>query len=597
MVKIVWRASNLLFVAMSCVTVALGLVPLVDIYLNSRLIQLLFEAIRSANALHSNSGGIIFTLIGLATTSVTAFFLNQLNATITTLYRIRAANYIQNAILEKAAGMDLEFFENPVFHNQMQTASNEGAYRPLAIVQQLVQVAASATTLVSLGIVVALWHAWLIPIIFVASTTMFFVSKQLSARNLKLNLARVESDRKGYYLRSMLTNDFAAKELRMFNLQQFFLTKIREIWESVYSEETTFARKKLLAEGITGSLVALTNPLLIAYAAWQLLSGFITIGRFTLYIQSMVSFSQNIKGLGQAFGQLHEHNIFLASLRAFLAVEPKVEGARVPGSEKNISDTPTIEFRNVCFRYPGTDRWVLEDIDFVLQPGEVIALVGDNGAGKTTIVKLLAGLYEVTSGEILLDGVSIRTLERTVLRNYFSMILQDFVIYHLSAYENIGVGRVEKIGDRAAIEEVGRITGLDEIIDPLPFKYETLLGRFFDRGHYLSGGQRQLVALARALFRKAPILVMDEPTSALDVHHERRFFKKLLGETRSRKQSVLFVSHRFGIVQHADRVLVIKNGKIIEDGSHSVLMEINGYYKEMFNLQLQMYGDSWLTNA
>jgi ATP-binding cassette subfamily B protein len=331
---------------------------------------------------------------------------------------------------------------------------------------------------------------------------------------------------------------------------------------------------------------------LIAFTAFQALQGDITIGQFNLYTQSIVQLGGQMPEFMFMVGALHESNLFAAGLFGLLAMKPQVEVPR-PDSKihlSNISSTPRLEFRNVSFAYPGDNRAVLKDISFIIQPGEAVALVGGNGAGKSTLVKLLAGLYEPTEGQILLDETDIRTLDRRDLRAYLSVIFQDYNIYHFSARENVGVGQVSLLDDSERIEVAAQRSGLDRVIARLPDGYNTVLGRFWERGHELSGGQRQLVALTRALLREAPILILDEPSAALDVYTERRFFQRLLQDrSGGPTQTVVFISHRFTTVRRADRILVLENGRLTGQGTHEDLVSQGGRYAEMFNLQATMY--------
>lgn len=229
--------------------------------------------------------------------------------------------------------------------------------------------------------------------------------------------------------------------------------------------------------------------------------------------------------------------------------------------------TPHIEFQNVSFHYLGTDIPVLDNLNLTIKPGEAVALVGDNGAGKTTLVKLLSGLYEPTGGRILFNGVDITTINRQDLRACLSVVFQDFTIYHLSVADNVELGQVEDVDNLAYIQAVAERSGLDQLVQTFPHQYETILGRWFERGHELSGGQRQLVVLTRALMREAPILILDEPSAALDVHAEQHFFQQLLDRQRALTQSVLFISHRFATVRRADRIVVLEQGQVLEQGT------------------------------
>jgi ATP-binding cassette subfamily B protein len=594
LVVLVWQASPRFFVGSLSMNMLSGLLPLGSIYISSNMLALL------ANAMHGNMSSSLLLhkltvlLVLMATLAALNAVLNQFSGTVLDLYQTHVANYVQGLIAKKATSLDFAFFENVEFQNKLQNASSEAASRPFAIVQQLMNIASSLTTLVSLGIVVLLWHVWLAPLILIPPLALLWVTSSLAARNVEMNLKRTETVRRAGYFRGVLTAVGAAKEIRLFNLPEFFLSSLHRVWEDLYEQDRQFARRRLLSRGVLAVVLSLSQPLIIGYVAMQLLYQHITFRQFSLYTQSVSSLQGRLNSLAVSLGQLYEGNLFVSNVFEFLAIQPEVEAPRPAGAATGISALPEIEFRHVGFRYPGSEAWVLNDVSFKLHPGERMALVGDNGAGKSTIAKLMVGLYEPDMGAILMDGVDIKELDRVELRNYFSMIMQDFVIFNLSAQENIGVGRVENIHNREMIESAAHAASLDEIIKKFPHGYETILARSFKRGHELSGGQRQLVALARTIFRNAPVLVVDEPTSALDVHHEMRFTRKLLDARNTKRQSILFICHRLTAVRHAQRILVLGEGQVLEEGSHQQLMALNGRYAEMFNLQLQMYGDSWL---
>lgn len=596
-VLLVWRASPRFFLALLSITLFSSLVSPATILINSKLFGILALAIRKPEADSGLVREIMMLLVSLGVVTVLGQVLNGLGDAVQRLFQKRAANYVQGILVEKTAAMDLAFFEDPAFHDQMQKASSEAGSRPMMIVQQLMQVASSLTIIISLGSMVLLWHVWILPVILLSPLLLMRLSASIAAEEVNLIAKRIEIDRKAQYLKTVLTDDAPAKEVRLFSLRPFLLSRLRGLWAEIYNHELQLAKGKLLSRGVLGAILSLDRPLLIGYAVMQLLQRQITFGKFSLYTQSIFALQSGFRALATALAQLHESHLFAANLFRFLSLQPEVEAPRIEGAAKCISATPHIEFRNVSFRYPNTDSLVLNDVSFALRPGEVVALAGENGSGKTTIVKLLAGLYEPIAGQILLDGVDIVKLDREKLRSYFSMTLQDFRIYNFPVYENIGIGSLEFINNKTEIEAAARQTGLDKIVQALPHKYDTVLGRQFKRGHEFSGGRRQLVALSRALIRNAPILVMDEPTAALDVHNERHFFHLLLSKRRSSTQSVLLITHRMTAVRHAQRILVLESGKLVEEGAHDDLMARQGHYSKMFNAQVKMYGESWLNEA
>jgi ATP-binding cassette subfamily B protein len=383
----------------------------------------------------------VLLLALLAGVNLVSQVVQHLIGTAQRLHHTRVTNYIQLLIAEKAVEIDLACFEDAEFHNQLRMAAAESAYKPMVFIQQLMQATATLVTFTSLATVVLLWHAWILPFVVIASLATLWVSIRFGTARVQLITQRSETERKKYYLLTLVTSDQAAKELRLFGLRNFLLTNLQNLTETLYQQDRRLAVREQLYSGIAGSILALVQPALFAFTAFQSLQGAISIGQFSLYTQSITQLSGQVTQLLLIAGSLHESNLFAAQLLSFLRMQPQVEA---PRSEPKvclatITRTPHIEFRNISFQYPGTARAVLQNVSFEVRPGEAIALVGENGAGKTTLVKLLAGLYEPTEGNILLDGVDIRFLDRDDLRAYLSVIFQDYTIYHLSARENIGL--------------------------------------------------------------------------------------------------------------------------------------------------------------
>jgi len=591
LVRLLWQANPALFITSCSLTLLNGLLPLASIFITSALLQTLVSGAHPSTAM-ALPIGFVLLLAFMAGVNLLMQILQRLNMAIQTLHQARVTNRVQLLIAAKAAEIDLACFEDPEFHNQMQTAANEASFQIPMFLDRLITAGSTLVATFSLATILLFWHAWIVPAILLASLATFWVSTHFGTMRVKLVAERAETERKKFYFRTLFTSEEAAKEIRLFGLQNFLLTSFRTLLETTYQQDRRLAFRELSYAGIAATLLALVQPALFAFTAIQALQGIISIGQFSLYTQSILQIESNWTQLVMIQSTLHENNLFAARLFAFLATQPHTEAPRSPAKAHTtaLSQTPRIEFRNVSFAYPGTAHPVINNVSFVIRPGEAVALVGQNGAGKTTLVKLLAGLYEPTEGHILLDGIDIQTLERNELRAYLSVIFQDYTIYHFSARENIGVGRVDWLNDVQRIEQAAQRSGLKHVIEQLPDRYETVLGRFWEKGHELSGGQRQLVALTRALLRDAPILILDEPSAALDVYTEHHFFQRLLTDERvGRLQTVIFISHRFTTVRRADRILVLEHGKLVEQGTHEELITRGASYAEMFHLQAEPY--------
>ena len=600
LLRILWRSSRILLLILIVLTILTGLIPPANLFLISALIDGVVLFVQDTQMFTSLPRDLLFLLVLMAIVNASGQIFSGVRSAIQGVYQKRVSNTVSIMIAEKASSLDLAFFENPEFHNILSNASSEASHRPMTIVTELLIIGSNIVTLCSMIIILLSWQAWIVPLVLLFSLIRFWASLRLSRMRVQIMIDHTPTIRRAQYIGSMLDSDISAKEVRLYGLRRFFLERYHNLLRRLEGHERQIAHRQVWQTVLIEPVLALVRPALIAFVAIQALQRLITIGQFNLYVQSISQLETGLHNVLTGLNRLHENNLFAARLFVFLAFSPKVEAL---GSETEdrytdeLSSTPQIEFRNVSFRYSDTDPFVLDQINVSIQPGEAIALVGGNGSGKTTFVKLLAGLYQPTQGQILFDGVDIATLNREKLRSYLSVIFQNYSIYHLSAYENIGIGRIDALSDRRRVEEAAEKSGLAPIVEALPDRYDAILGRWIERGHELSGGQRQLVALSRALMRNAPILVLDEPSAALDIHKERDFFHQLLEEHKNKNQSIIFISHRFSTVRRAERILVLERGRLIEEGTHDELMAQNGYYAHSFTMQAQAYGESLSHNG
>jgi ATP-binding cassette subfamily B protein len=351
-------------------------------------------------------------------------------------------------------------------------------------------------------------------------------------------------------------------------------------------QDVALARRRLAAGSVLSVLGTLGYYSAYAWVIWRTLAGALSIGTLTFLAGAIQQASLNIQQVFSTLAGIADQALFLTDLLAFFEMQPTIR------SKPNAVPAPRpivrgFEFRNVSFRYPGTERLVLNGLNFQLRPQERVALIGENGEGKTTIVKLLTRLYDPTDGDILLDGIDLRDYNLEDLYREIGVIFQDFMRYEMTARENIACGRIEDLSDLGLLESAARKSGADQVIERLPRRYEQMLGRRFENGVDLSGGEWQKLALARAYLRDSQLLILDEPTAALDARSEYEVFRRF-AELTSEKMA-LFISHRFSTVRMADRIVVLENGRIAEEGTHDELSSLGGHYAEMFELQAASY--------
>jgi len=495
-------------------------------------------------------------------------------------------NHVNSLMIRKAISLDLQFFEDPIFYDMLQNARRQADTSALAIVNATLQMLQQVITLVSLMALLIRFSPWLVVIVFVSAIPAFLSQSQYAERAFRAVSRRAPEARLLNYLEMLLTGNDTVKEIKLFGLGEPLLRRYQELFTRFYQEDLAIARRRTVAGLGWGMLSNLAYYGSYAWIVLRTVAGRITLGDMTMFLSIFRQSQSSIRSLLDSLNRLYESNLYLDNLMEYLKLQPVL----VAPENGLIAPAPIrqgIEFRHVSFSYPGSDVEVLRDINLHIQPGERIALVGLNGAGKTTLIKLLTRLYDPTEGQILLDGVDLREYDLKSLHQRFGVIFQDFVRYQFTVRENIGFGQVDALDDLGRIQDAADRGGASPIIEKMPQGYDTMLGRRWEKGQELSGGQWQKIALARAFMREAEVLVLDEPTSALDAEAEYEVFRRF-GELMEGRIAVL-ISHRFSTVRMADRIVVLSAGKIIELGSHAALMALDGAYARLFNLQAEGY--------
>ena len=495
------------------------------------------------------------------------------------------ANKTSVDLVHHAAKLDLYQFENPVFYDKLERARRQTAGRTVLLSQTLAQIQ-DILTLLSLGAGLVVFNPWLILILIIAVIPSFLGETHFNEKTYSLTRSWTPERRELDYLRYLGSSAETAKEVKVFGLENYLARRFKEL-----SDEYYLANRKISISRASWGYFLSAIGTIAYYAAYffvlmQTLTGVITIGTMTFLSGSFQRMHGMLQSIMSRFSGIAENALYLKDLFEFFEIEPSIlaneNGKLIPRPVQK-----GITFENVSFKYPDNDFWAVRNLSFTLNPGEKLALVGENGAGKTTLVKLLACLYKPTEGRILIDGIDILDYQLADLRANIGIIFQDYIRYEMTVSDNIAVGDIENIEDREAIQNASEMSMANEVIAQLPNGFEQVLGKRFKEGTELSGGQWQKIALARAYMRNAQLIVLDEPTSALDARAEHQVFQRF-SELIHGKMAVL-ISHRFSTVRMADRILFLEKGKLIELGTHDELLDLDGKYAELFQLQAQGY--------
>ena len=488
-------------------------------------------------------------------------------------------------LMEHAATLDLEDFEDPELQDKLDRARRQTMGRSNLMTQLFGQLQ-DAITVVSFAVGLLVYAPWLILLLAVALIPAFIGESHFNALGYSLNFQWTPERRQLEYVRQTGASVESAKEVKIFNLHRFLVERYRTLADAFYKANRALARRRAFWGTLLAALGTLGYYIAYAYIAWRTVRGDFTIGDLTFLAGSFRRLRQLLEGLLVGFSQVASQALYLDDLFSFYAIEPEIRSPENPMPfPKPVREG--FVFENVGFRYPDQERWALRNLDFELRAGEVLALVGENGAGKTTLVKLLARLYDPDEGRILLDGRDLREYDLDEVRANIGVIFQDFVRYHLTAGENIGVGQIDAMDDQARIREAARRAMAAEVGEALPGGYDQLIGRRFRAGVDLSGGQWQKIAIARAYMRDAQVMILDEPTAALDARSEFEVFQRF--KELSDHRTAVLISHRFSSVRMADRILVMEQGRVEAAGTHEELMAQGGRYAELFELQAAGY--------
>jgi ATP-binding cassette subfamily B protein len=497
----------------------------------------------------------------------------------------RYTQHVSVLVMEQASRLDLTTYEDPVFYDRLERARVQATDR-LAMIQQMGRLIQQVITTLVFSAALAWASPWLVLLLAFGVLPSFVGETHYAFLGYAKNFRQTPAKRQMDYLRQVAGSREGAKEVKLFGLNRFFTGRFKALANQIYVEDVALSRSKLIVGGLLGIIGTLGYYGAYVYVIWRTLRGAYDIGQFTFLTAAIQQASTNLQQVFSTASGIADQALFLTDLIAFFEMQPTVQ-SKPDGLPAPQPIRQGFEFRDVSFTYPETDRTVLKNFNLTLSPGERIALIGENGQGKTTVVKLITRLYDPTEGQILLDGVDLREYSLEDLHRHIGVIFQDFMRFEMTARENIAVGRIDQPHQQSDIELAAHKSLANTVVSKLAGGYDQMLGRRFEGGVELSGGEWQKIALARAYLRDAQLLILDEPTAALDARSELEVFERFAELTEGKM--ALLISHRFSTVRMADRIVVLSGGRLIEEGNHQELMARNGLYASMFEMQAASY--------
>ena len=580
--KLVWQTNHWYTILNAVLRLLRSAVPVAILYVGKLIIDEVVYLSKDSHGSHAFLWKLVAAEFALA---IVSDALSRAIALIDSLLGDLFSNYTSVRIMEHAATLDLDQFEDSAFYDKLERARQQTVGRTILLSQVLTQVQ-DLITMAFLAAGLMAFNPWLILLLLVAIVPAFLGESYFNDRSYALTRGQTPERRELDYMRYLGASDETAKEVKLFNLSGFLIDRFKTLSNKFYA-----ANKKLSAKRASWGVVFALLGSAGYYAAYVVMisktvQGALTIGTLAFLAGSFRQLRSLLEGILSRFTSVSQGAIYLRDFFEFFEITPKIKVNPHPIPFPNPIKEGFV-FENVGFHYHNSVHWANRHLNFTLKAGEKLALVGENGAGKTTLVKLLARLYDPTEGRILLDGVDLRDYDIMDLRRNTGIIFQDYLRYQMSFAQNIAVGNIDELNNRSLIEQSAEKSLASLLAKRLPDQYDQALGRRFNNGVELSGGEWQKVALARAYMKEAQLLILDEPTSALDARAEYEVFQRFAELTKGK--SAVLISHRFSTVRMADRILVLDKGQLIEIGSHEELLQQNGRYAELFQLQAKGY--------
>ena len=580
--KLVWKTSPWLTSVSASIRILQSILPIIVLYIGKQIIDQVVLITHQKGLTTDYLWKLVAAEFILML--IIAIF-NKCIVLVDDLLGDRLTNRSNMMLMSHAATIDLSLFEDSVFYDRLERARQQTVGRTVLLSQVLTQIQ-DVITICGMATSLIIFNPWIIFILLVSIIPSFLGEAYFNSKNYALIRSQTHGRRELEYLSFVGSSDETAKEVRLFNLSDFFIDRYHKIATRFHGDR----RKLGISRFLMGTLLTIPGSIgfyaAFVYIIQQVITGALTLGGLTYLLGTIRQMGSLVQNVAKRFSTVAQGALFLKDFFDFFEIEPNIKAPINPRPFPNPIKIG-FTFEDVGFKYINSDKWANRHLNFTLHPGEKLALVGENGAGKTTLVKLLVRLYDPTEGRILLDGHNLQEYDLTELRTEIGIIFQDFLRYQMTMSENIAVGNINQKDNSPLIVTAAKKSLADAIIQKLPNKYEQVLGKHFNSGVELSGGEWQKVALARAYMRDAQLMILDEPTAALDARSEYEVFQRFADVTRNK--SAVLISHRFSTVRMADRIMVLDKGQILEIGSHEELLEKDGRYAELFQLQASGY--------
>jgi ATP-binding cassette subfamily B protein len=581
--QLIWRATRGWTLAWITLLFIQALFPVALVYLSRILIDGLVAVI-GAGWSWQNSQPVVFPAVLMAGVMALMEIAQSVSSWVRTAQAELIRDHLSAVIHEKSVAVDLGFYESPEYHDQLERVRSDMSSRPLVLLESVGSLLQNSTTLLAMAVLLIPYGVWLPCLLFISTVPAFYVVLHFNRRYHHWWEQTTSDRRRTQYYDMMLTHSSVAAELRLFDLGSYFQSEYQTLRKRMRTERLEFTRDQSLARLGAGLVGMLTSGAALTWMFWRALQGSATLGDLALFYQAFQHGQGLLRSLLESVGQIYANTLFLGNLFEFLQLPSQIrdplQSVALPPVLKE-----GIHFQQVTFSYPGSERPVLQDFNLTIPAGQIVAIVGANGAGKSTLLKLLCRFYDPEAGRITLDGSNICDISLPSLRRMMTVLFQWPVPYQTTAAQNIAFGDLSALRGVTELEMAARSAGAHEIIARLPQRYDTLLGKWFSNGVELSIGEWQRLALARAFFRQAPILILDEPTSALDSWAEADWFDRFRSLANGR--TAIIITHHFTIARRADMIHVMDAGRIVESGKHNDLLAQGGLYAQSWVSQVQ----------